>query len=267
MLDGDAELVAERLDQQWRRGRAAGHDPLHRRQLLAAGAQVLQQAEPDGRHAAGHRHAFLVEQAGQAGAVQMPPGQHQRRPGQRRGVGDAPGIDVEHRHDRQDAAGGAQVEHVRQRDRIGVDHRGAVAVQHALRPPGGAGGVAERARGVLVEVRPGIVIVGRVHQLVVAEQAHAARQFERRHAGRIGHHHDGAHAVRDLRGDAADQRGEPGIDEQHAVAGVVDDVGDVVGREARIDRVADRPHAGASRSRSPDGGSRSMPACRRGPAA
>ena len=52
--------------------------------------------------------------------------QHQRRTGKRGGVGDAPGTDVEHRHDRQDAAPGAQGEHIGQRDRVGMDHRGAV---------------------------------------------------------------------------------------------------------------------------------------------
>ena len=34
--------------------------------------------------------------------------------------------------------------------------------------------------------------------------------------------------IRDFRRDRADQRGKAGIDEQHAVTGMVDDVGDVV---------------------------------------
>ena len=204
----------------------------------------------------------------QAGAVEVPARQHQRRAGQRGGVRNAPGVDVEHRHDRQHAAGGAQVQHVGQRDRIGVQHGGAVAVQHALRPPGGARGVAERAGGVLVERRPGVVVVRRLHQRVVAEQAHARRQ-RRPPACRPRRSASPRRArVRDLRrrcrrSAAAKLR----IDEQHAVAGVVDDVGDVVRVQPRIDGVADRLHAGVGVVDLQMPVARSTRACRPGPAA
>ncbi len=47
VLDLDAVLVAEGLDQQWRRGGPAGHDALDGFEAFAAGAEVLQQPHPD----------------------------------------------------------------------------------------------------------------------------------------------------------------------------------------------------------------------------
>ena len=197
MLDRDAELVAERLDQQRRRGRAAGHDALHRRQLLAAGAQMLQQAEPDGRHAAGHRHALLVEQPRQAGAVQVPARQHQRRAGQRRGVGNAPGIDVEHRHDRQDArwwrAGPAR-RAARSHRRAAPWSGGCTARPSAARwcpRCSTARSRCSRRTSARRSPRPPRPSVRR------SRAGASRRQLQRRHAGRVGHHHDGAHAVLD----------------------------------------------------------------------
>ena len=118
-----------------------------------------------------------------------------------------------------------------------------MAVQHALRPAGGAGRVAQRAGGVFVEFRPGIVLAGRRDQVVVAQQPHAGRQLQRRHPVGAGHHHDRLHGSGDRRGDGADHGVEAGLGEQHLVAGMIDDIADVVGVQARIDRVADRPHA------------------------
>jgi hypothetical protein len=76
MLDRNAEFVAERFDQQWRRRGTTGHDALHRCERLATRPQVLQQSQPDGRNAAGHCHPFAVEQAGQTGAIEMTTREH-----------------------------------------------------------------------------------------------------------------------------------------------------------------------------------------------
>jgi hypothetical protein len=60
--------------------------------------------------------------------------------------------------------------------------------------------------------------------------------------GRVAQHHDGLDGVRDLGGNRTDQPGEADIDEQHLIPGVIDDVGDVVRMQPRIDGVADRLH-------------------------
>ncbi len=206
------------------------------------GAQMLQQPHPHGRHAGGHGHALLIEDLVHVRTVQVPAGHDQGGAGQRGAIGNAPGIDMKHRHDRQHPVDRAQAQRVRDADAIGVQQGGAVAVEHALGPPGGAGGVAERAGGILVEFRPVIVLVCRGDQVVVAEQPHAGRQVEFGHAVRFRHHHDRPHAGGDLRRDGGEDGVEAGVREHHRVLGVVDDVGDVVGMQAGIDGVADRSH-------------------------
>ena len=65
-----------------------------------------------------------------------------------------------------------------------------------------------------------------------------------RHPGGIGQKHYGADERIHLGRNLSQQRGEGGVGEDRAILGVVDDEGDVVGGEPRIDGVADRAHAG-----------------------
>ena len=106
MDHGDAELFVEGADHGRRCRRAADDQALDGRQPELVPLQVLQQAEPDGRHAGRHGDAFLFEDRIQAGAVQVRPRHDQFGAGQGTGIGQAPGIDVEHRHGGQDAVAG-----------------------------------------------------------------------------------------------------------------------------------------------------------------
>ena len=58
----------------------------------------------------------------------------------------------------------------------------------------------------------------------------------------IRHDDHGAERPGQLRGNGLHQRSEAGIGEQHPIAGMADDVGDVLGMQARVDGVADRSH-------------------------
>ena len=69
-------------------------------------------------------------------------------------------------------------------------------------------------------------------------------QLAGRHFVGVAQHHHAAQNIVHAGGDGRDDGQEAGIDENQAVFGVADDIGDVVVRQARIDGVADRAHAG-----------------------
>ena len=114
-----------------------------------------------------------------------------------------------------------------------------MGVQHPLRVPGGAGGVAEAAGGVLVEPAPGRVRRTARDQVLVHEH------LRPRAVGAMGlvrqDHHplDAGGLVQMLQ-----QHGHEGqVGEQHPVAGMAGDPHDLVGMQAGVQGVADRPHA------------------------
>ena len=122
-----------------------------------------------------------------------------------------------------------------------MDHGRAVRVEHALRVAGRARGVAERRGGLLVEIGPlqGAGLVG--DQLLIAQQVGDLARG--RHVRPVGHHHDVLHGL-ELGEHALDDRQQVEVDEDDLVFGVVGDVGDMFGREARIERVQHGADAG-----------------------
>ncbi len=97
-------------------------------------------------------------------------------------------------------------------------------IEHPLGVAGGARGVAEAAGGLLAEAAPGAVLGIGGDQLVIVL---------------VQHHHplDRRRGV-----DARRQQWREGlVDEDHPILGVVDDPADLVGMQARIEGVADRP--------------------------
>ncbi|MCY1523338.1 hypothetical protein D9M68_582330 [compost metagenome] len=111
-----------------------------------------------------------------------------------------------------------------------------MAVEHALGVARGARGVAQRRGGALVELGPGVVLALRADELVVAQQV---GHVDARHVRAVGHGDEGAHAL-ELGRELLDQRREAGVEEQHLVFGVVDDVVDLLRKEARVHRVQHR---------------------------
>ena len=101
VANGDAVILLEGADHVGRTGRAANADEFERRELLVLLAQVLQQAEPNGRHGRRHRHLLGLEEIVDGGAVEPWPRHHHARAAHRAGEREAPRIGVEHRHHRQ----------------------------------------------------------------------------------------------------------------------------------------------------------------------
>ena len=116
----------------------------------------------------------------------------------------------------------------------------AMGIEHALRIAGRAGGVAEAGRGPLVELLPGEVAVDLADPILVGD---GVLELGRRHVRAVGQN-DVALNRRQTIGDRLHQRHEGQVDQHDPVFGVVDDPGDLLGEQARIDGVIDPADAG-----------------------
>ena len=143
-----------------------------------------------------------------------------------------------------------------------MQHRRAMRVQRALRIAGRARRVAEKRGRALVEdaasrKSPSCV---RQQRFVAEDRRGQIGEMRAMHASSpsaIQPRH-----VRTLRRDDVDERRERDVEQHVVVVGVIDDEGDLIGKEPRVDRVADGADAGRAVVRTPDGGSRSTRACR-----
>ena len=115
----------------------------------------------------------------------------------------------------------------------------AVRVQHALGIAGGAGGVADPGGRVLVERLPGEIAVGLGEPLLVGN---GVAQGRLRHMRGVREHDDALDCWQ-LGGDFQ-ERHKSEIRHDHAVFRMIDDPGDLLGKQARIDRVVDGADAG-----------------------
>ena len=113
-----------------------------------------------------------------------------------------------------------------------------MGIERTLGGAGGAGGIAQRAGGVFVQFRPVVVVRPAVQQVLVAEQVLAVG-----HMGAVGHRHI-AGVFRELVPQAGHQRREGGVEEQQAVVRVVDDIGHLLRRQARVDGMANGADTG-----------------------
>ena len=115
-------------------------------------------------------------------------------------------------------------------------HR-TVRVEHALRVAGRARGVTQRRRLALVQLRvDALPRPGRLEQLLVA-------QDPRQIAGWPVAHHDEVLDVFERRCEGRQRRRERVVDEDDAILGVVDHVGDLLGEQPQVDRVQNRADA------------------------
>ena len=191
--------------------------------------QRVEDSHPDGGDAGRHGDALALEQVEQVLRVEVGSGEHQLRPGERAPVGQAPGIDVEHRHDRQQRVRVAQREPVGEGDEHRVQHGGSVRVHDALGLARGPRGVA-KAAGILLGKRGLIESAARRADERLVVDAPGGR-LARRVAD------DDDLLERRPGAELVEQRQEHVVDDEEAVLRVRRDVGKVVGREAQVERV------------------------------
>jgi hypothetical protein len=232
--------LLERLDHGRRARRTADHRAPHRREAQIVGLHVGQQALPYGGHAGRHGHALGFEEVVQRLSVKPRAGEYQLRTDHAGDVGNAPGIDMEHRHHRQDAVAGGTVQRIGQRGGKRVEQGGAMAVQRALGVAGGTGGVTQRGSRVLIELRPV------EFRRAFGDQVFVAKQVGDRAAGghvcRIGHRDEGLDGL-DVGRDGFDDGKEGKVEEQDRVLGMVGQVNDLIRVQSRIDGVQHRAGA------------------------
>ncbi len=232
--------VAELLRHGARAGRAADDHLGEIRQLLPGLLQLLQQHQPDRRHRGGMGHLVGGEEFGDRGAVHLGAWHDQRGAGHGRGEGEGPAVGVEHRHHRQHDVARRQAEHVGRVAHQRMDDVGAVRIDDALRVARRARRVAHAGGGVLVEALPGEVVVDLVQPVLVGDRVLQARL---RHVRAVGEHHETLHRGQPV-GELFHQRHEGQVHQHHAVFRMVGDPGDLLGEEARVQRVVDRADAG-----------------------
>ena len=116
-----------------------------------------------------------------------------------------------------------------------MQHVGAMRIDHAFRVAGGAGGVAHAGRGILVERSPGEIVVDLADPFLIGDRV---AQRGGRQMRRVGEHHVALDRDQPV-GELLQERQEGEIGHQHARLGMVDDPGDLVGEQARIDGVID----------------------------
>ena len=244
--------LPERLLQRHRHRRAAAqHQPQVLGQVdVVVLVEVGQHVVPDRRHRPGHGRPGLAHEPAQRLGLQPPVRHHQGGAGHHRGVGQAPGVRVEHRHDRQHPVGPGQAADDAQADGHRVQVRRAVAVDHALRVARRAGGVAHGGGVALVEIGPRERVVRGVEQLVVQVHLLAAGP-QRVEVGARGVRTGDQHVLDGLEGGQllGEQVDQGVVDDDDLVLGVVRDVGELLGEQPDVQGVQHGAHRRARRGR------------------
>ncbi|MNG95261.1 hypothetical protein D3C79_542920 [compost metagenome] len=220
--------------------RTAADDDLPAAEVLPLCIRAVEQHLQDGRYAVGEGDLLFTPQLDQhvrlvAARVHL---LHAKHGG---GVGDAPGMHVEHRGDGHVHVVAAQQAHAV--DTAGdrglgqrVQHQLAVAEIHALGVTGGASGVEGSGHRVLVEIREVVARAGSSQQLLIlADQTGQFGSLVRAIGQQQGLVDSGQ-----LPGDGLVQADEVAVDQHHAVFGVVHGVEDLLRRQAHVDGVHHR---------------------------
>lgn len=170
----------------------------------------------------------------------LPSGEHELRADERRRVGEAPRVHVEHGDDGQDAVARRGRHRVGQRRSVRMEHRRTVRVQDAFGMTRGARRVTEPTRGSFVELGPRVRVGAFGEERFVRDQVGDLRL-----RGQVGliTHRDPAPDAGTLARDRLDERQERHVEREELVFGMIDDPDELLGREARIDRVDDRASA------------------------
>ena len=200
------------------------------------------------RSSAPRRRSWAVlglDQPDQRLGLQEPVRHDQVRAGHHRGVRQAPGVRVEHRHHRQHPVVLRQ-----RRTRCPVQtpiecrYDRPVAVDDALRVPGGAAGVAHRRRRPLVQFGPAERVGLGGEQVLVGVHLTARRRpgRARRPPSVTCSGHDDVPDRGGVRQHLGQQRHQGRVDDDHVVARVGGDVADHLRVEPQVQRVQHRAH-------------------------
>jgi len=143
------------------------------RQPRAGLLEVIEEHQPEGRHARHDRAALLGQQLGQTRRIVGAAGPDELPAEQRPHVRKLPGIAVKHRREAEGRLQHAVLvagEEVGGSKRERAEHHRSMRVDDALRLARRARGVTDRGRRVLVEIGPIVVAVPLAEQCLIAAQ-------------------------------------------------------------------------------------------------
>jgi len=235
-LDDPDPDVVEPADHRLGDGGPANDHAKARGELPASRVllQGLDDPEPDRRNAGGERHLLPFHEVEEALGIQVRTGEHLARTEHRQSEWEPPRVHVEHRNDGHHDIGLAETH----RDCLGegVEHERTMRVEDPLQPARGTGGVTE-ADGV--GLREG---GQRRERRVPGEELFVVFEPRRNRLPRERNDEDpfGVHLVPHLLEDGKQHV----VDQDPAVPGVVDHVGQMIGGKAEVERVKHSPRRG-----------------------
>ncbi len=239
-LDFDVQPLLHVLDHRARAVRPANDNPLQRRQHPTDDIEMFDHPHPHRMHAHGDGDILVVQQPGQAGAVELRARQHELGSGHRGDERQAPAVGMEHRHRGKHHVAPCQRERIGLQGMQGVQVIGAVRIQHAFRHTGSARGVAQARGRVLVEISPAELLPQGVNQVVLPPH------FRPRPVSgpqgtvfRAAVHHDHVLDRGTMRQDVGEHRRQARRHGKYTILGIVDDRDQLVLGVARIQGMAD----------------------------
>src|SRR5882724_5251245 len=172
MFDLQIEAI-EAADQLERRGGASTNDANGSAEFPAAGIFLkgLEDSNPDSGDTASDSNALADHQAKNTFRIDTRTGEDQARAEHGAGIGQAPGVGMEHGSDRQDGVKAAHAKDFAEATRKRVQHQRAVRINDAFGMPGGAGGEAHGGAVVFVDLRIAEIIAGFGKQPFVIEES------------------------------------------------------------------------------------------------
>src|SRR5258706_13709097 len=230
MFDLQTEAI-EAADQLERRGGASTNDANGSVEFPAGGIFLkgLEDSNPDSGDTASDSNALADHQAKNTFRIDTRTGEDQARAEHGAGIGQAPGVGMEHGSDRQDGVKAAHAKDFAEATRKRVQHQHAVRINDAFGMPGGAGGEAHGGAVVFVDLRIAEIIAGFGKQLFVIQEAF-------RHGVATVGHDD--HALEgNILAKFFVQRQEHIVNQEEAVAGLPDDAGNFMRMKAKIQRM------------------------------
>ena len=146
---------------------------------------------------------------------------------------------MEHRHDDEEALAHRYPDRIRETGLHRVQDVRAVRIEHALREARRPRRVTKPGRRALVQRVPREIVVGLGDPVLVGD---CIGQGGLWHVRRIGQDNIGLDRRQSL-GERLEQRHEGEVDHHHAIFRMIDDPGDLIGEQARVDRMTYRPDA------------------------
>ena len=149
--------LTECINHGRRTSRAPNDRTFQRGEIQTMGFHVAEQHLPYGGHTGCEGHLLSFDQFIDRFAIQSRARKYQFRTCHGCTVGNAPGVHMEHGHDRQNGITRRDAHHIWQSRGISMQQGGAVAVKRCFGIARGATGVTHAGSGIFIQLRPCVI--------------------------------------------------------------------------------------------------------------